>query len=433
MFVRPKKQRRQPPAIQNAGTPVSFSRPITPQPSTLAVTPEPAFVEPEKIAAQEEKQERLAEKSLPAGPPKKASWWRRTSKKKKLAIVLPALLLLCGGSVAALVITKKDAPPQQPSIVQKIEEPEAEPPKPKTEASKLTGLQIDPELNKRGVTAVMIENSTDARPQSGLLEAGIVYEAIAEGGITRFMALYQEAQPSYIGPVRSARPYYIDWLLPYNATYAHAGGSAEALQLISSLGIKDMDHGANGSAYTRVDNRFAPHNLYTSMANLDAIRNKKGWGSPDFTSFSRKADAPGKVLTATKITLAVSGPTYAVAYDYDAAQNAYKRTLAGLPHTDEKSAKQLEPKVVVALVVPYSIHPDGVHSSYKTIGTGQAYVFQDGIYQEASWSKPTQSAPLELKDAGGRVLSINAGQTWITVVGQAGMVTYTGPPAGATP
>lgn len=423
MFLQPKKRPK--PALPQ-------SRPLqAPQELPQSTVVEPAFKPPELVAREEEKQDKAAAGALPK-PPKKASWWRRQSKKKKILILVPTIFVLLGGGASAFLLTREKPTPPAPApepVVEKIEEP----PKPTTVASKLTGVQVQPELNQRGVTAIMIENSTDARPQSGLLEAGVVYEAIAEGGITRFMALFQEAQPTYIGPVRSARPYYIDWLMPYSATYAHAGGSNEALSMISSLGVRDMDHGANGSAYTRVDSRFAPHNLYTSMANLDAVRAKKGWGAPDFVGFPRKEDTLGKVLTATTINLNISGPTFAVKYEYDSALNSYKRTLAGQPHLDEKSGKQLEPKVIVALVVPYSIHPDGVHSKYQTVGSGQAFVFQDGVYQEASWTKATQKAQIEFKDAGGRVLQLNAGQTWITVVGQANMVTFTGPPAGATP
>jgi len=113
--------------------------------------------------------------------------------------------------------------------------------KPTTEASKLTGVQVDPAVNQRPTTAVMIENSTAARPQSGLDQAGVVFEAIAEGGITRFEAIYQDSQPAYLGPVRSVRPYYIQWALGFDAAIAHVGGSPEALSDIKTWNAKDLD------------------------------------------------------------------------------------------------------------------------------------------------------------------------------------------------
>src|SRR5581483_6348891 len=141
------------------------------------------------------------------------------------------------------------AAPQVGSARQPFTEPELPPvsassmhaQQPTTVASTLTGLPVDPSVNKRQVTAVMIENSLDARPQSGLDQAGIVFEALAEGGVTRFMALFQDTQPDYIGPVRSARPYYIQWLLGYDAAYAHVGGSPDALNDITAWHVKDLN------------------------------------------------------------------------------------------------------------------------------------------------------------------------------------------------
>ena len=423
MFVRPKKK-----------VPVEVLTQHHVNTGQPAVNPnDPEFLPPEEVAKQEqiiETREKSSQK--PPKPPKKASWWRRASIKKRLAVIIPVVILILGGGAAAYILTKKK-PAKPVSAATSSEAPKKEEPaKPTTVASALTGLQVEPSLNDRGVTGIMIENSVDARPQSGLLEAGVVYEAIAEGGITRFLTLYQESKPTYIGPVRSARPYYIDWLLPYGATYAHVGGSSEALQMIKDFGIKDMNEFAYGSAFERVSSRYAPHNVYTNMANLDAIRAKNNWGNPKFSGFTRKTDAPSKVQTATAIDVRISSVLFNSHYDYDSGTNSYLRSEGGQAHKDEKSGKQLTPKVVVVIVVPYSIHPDGVHSKYQTVGSGRAFVFQDGIVQETTWSKASQQAVLELKDAGGRTLALNAGQTWITAVGEASMVTYTGPPAPAT-
>ena len=164
--------------------------------------------------------------------------WSGLSKRGKIIAVVIAVLLLASSASAAVVFWpyKKPAPALKPVVVKKIE-----PPKPTTEAAKLTGLQVPFDVNKRPVVAVMIENSPDARPQSGLLDAGVVFEAVAEGGITRFLTLFQDTQPTYVGPVRSARPYYIRWMLGFDAAYAHAGGSRVAIQDIQRLGGKARD------------------------------------------------------------------------------------------------------------------------------------------------------------------------------------------------
>jgi len=300
-------------------------------------------------------------------------------------------------------------------------------PKPVIYYSNLTGLPVDPSVNQRPVTAVMIENSTDARPQSGLDQAGVVFEAVAEGGITRFLALYQDTQPSYIGPVRSVRPYYLQWLQGFDASVAHVGGSPEALSDIKTWGIKDLDQFANGSYYTRISSRYAPHNVYTSMTNLNAIEAKKGYGASKYTSFPRKADSPAKQPNAASIDFAISSYYYNAHFDYNASGNNYVRSEAGAPHIEIDQAGNkttITPKVVLALVMPQGIEADDLHTAYTTIGSGPMYAFQDGTVAQGTWSKTSGAAQFTFTDAQGQPMKLNTGQTWITVVGSAGNVSY---------
>lgn len=268
----------------------------------------------------------------------------------------------------------------------------------------------------------MIENSPDARPQSGLTAAGVVFEAIAEGGITRFLALYQDAQPDYIGPVRSVRPYYLDWLQGFDAPIVHAGGSGDALAKIRNDKLKDLnDH---KSYFERVRSRYAPHNLYTSSAKLDAYAASKGYTSSTFDGFVRKADKKLATPTAKAIDLNISGFYYNPHYDYDAASNTYKRSMQGKPHNDEKSGNQISPNVVIANVMQYSIIDREGHSGYNTIGSGKSYIFQDGDVTIGTWEKTSSKSQITFKDANGVDLPINAGQAWITAVASADRVKY---------
>jgi hypothetical protein len=294
--------------------------------------------------------------------------------------------------------------------------------------SPLTGAVVTQAESQLPVTAVMIENSDGARPQSGLSQAGVVFEALAEGGVTRFMALFEEGQPSSVGPIRSARPYFIDWLLPFNAAYAHVGGSPDALNEISSLGVKNMDEFAYGGSYTRLSSRPAPHNVYTSMSTLLALEKSKGWAATSFTSFARKADSPAKVPTATNINFAMSGPDMAVNYQYAAKTNSYLRSEAGTPMVDANTNQQLNPKVVVDMVIPWSYGPldatGAYYTAYTDIGSGQAYIFQDGTVTTGSWTKSSQNSQIQFTDSTGKPISLNAGQTWITASGKTSEVTY---------
>jgi hypothetical protein len=408
---------------------------------------EPSFVPPEKVAQDEDiidmnevssssdkDSKKVADKPGKDKKPSKQSrlktwlsdlkfWFGKRSKKQKIAIIAGIVVLLCLIGFGLYTVFGKSEPPAPAPVVVKKEE-KKEPPKPTTEASRLTGVQISPELNQLTVTGIMIENSPDARPQSGLKDAGVVFEAIAEGGITRFLTLFQEAQPDYIGPVRSVRPYYLQWLQGFDAAIAHVGGSPEALAKIRNEGIKDLDQFYNGGAYQRISGRYAPHNVYTSRGSLLALEKSKGFTSSNFTGFARKAEKAIVPATARLIDIAISGPLYNVHCDYDAATNLYLRSEGGKPHIDEKAGAQITPKVVIALVLPQGIDPDGIHTSYQPIGSGKAYIFQDGGVTDGTWSKASDKDQIHFGDANGAPLGLNPGQTWISMVGAATNITY---------
>ena len=294
--------------------------------------------------------------------------------------------------------------------------------------SQLTGMPVTAAQAAMPVTGVMIENSDGARPQSGLSEAGVIFEAIAEGGVTRFLALFQEGNPTSLGPVRSARPYYVDWLSQFDAAYAHTGGSPDGLAAISNNNVKNLDEFINAGAYTRIATRAAPHNLYTSMPALINLEKSKGYTKSTFTSFMRKADKPLVIPTATKININIAGADYAIHYDYDKLTNSYNRSEAGVPMVDNNTGKQLHPKVVIAIVVPITngaLDASGAYySEYSDIGSGKAYIFQDGGVEEGTWSKSSPTSQLLFGDANSSPQAINAGQTWVTAVGTASLVTY---------
>jgi hypothetical protein len=356
-------------------------------------------------------------------------WWKGLGRNLRFGIIAAALLLFGAAAVGYFNLL-------QPESESNLEVGEAHKIPPKTVASPLTGVQIDPPLAERPVTGVMIENSLDARPQSGLNDAGVVYEAIAEAGITRFLALYQEDQPQYVGPVRSLRPYYIDWATPFDAGIAHVGGSPEALKQIRSKG-KDLDQFFNPGAYWRQSSRAAPHNMYTSFKNLDKLNKSKGYKHSKFTSWPRKDDQPLATPKATTISVNVSSSSYNSTYKYDAKSNTYYRSEGGEKHLQLKSPndrkpKQIHPKVLIVLAMPYGIESDGYHSQYDTYGKGTAIVFQDGNVTKGVWRKANRSAQFTFKDAEGKTIELDAGQTWVVAVAAANRVSYSAPKPAAS-
>lgn len=362
------------------------------------------------------------------GKPKKhrrslKEWLKTRTKKQWAIIIIIAVLVLAGiGTGTYFLFFHKNAPVKTvtKAKVKKVA------PKPTTVPSKLTGLPVDPTVNDRTVTAVMIENSMDSRPQSGIDQAGVVFEAIAEGGITRFCAIFQDTAPAYIGPVRSVRPYYIQWAMGFDAAIAHVGGSAQALQDMKNLGVKDLDQFANGAYYQRISSRYAPHNVYTSMAKLNELEGKKGYGAGVYTSLVRKKEQPSKTPNAKSIDVRVSSTLFNSHYDYDATTNTYKRSEGGAPHmvVDEAGNQtQIAPKVVAVLTMSQGL-ADDTHMAYGTIGTGHAFIFQDGTVYEGNWKKTGNKENFTFTDNTDKTISLNPGQTWITAVGDTSYVSY---------
>lgn len=350
--------------------------------------------------------------SLRTSPWKRFTTWVAT--RPKWALILGGLLLVSGAAGATILVLnshKKETP--QVSVTKPAPKPKPAP----VFYSPLTGDKVaDEAATKQAITAIMIENSPDARPQSGLKQSGVVYEAIAEGGITRFLTLHQQDKPQLIGPVRSLRMYYVDWLAAYDASVAHVGGSAAALTEVRSGGYRDIDQFFNSASYWRAADRYAPHNVYTSFERLDALNQAKGYTSSSFTGFSRTDGKPADTPTATQITINISGPTYNTSYTYDKTTNTYQRFLAGAPHLDREDG-QITPSVVIAMKVNMTrVMEDGYRESIETIGSGSAVIFQNGTATEATWHKPDRKTGITFTDASGKDIPLVRGQTWISAV-----------------
>lgn len=316
------------------------------------------------------------------------------------------------------LLAPADAKIELPTITKKV---------PKTYESPLTGVKLDDEtLTKRPVTAVMIENSIDARPQSGIKDAGIVFEAVAEGGITRLIALYQESRPQLVGPVRSLRPYYIDWVAAFDPAISHVGGSKDALAQLRNGGYKDLDQYSHGDTYWRTPDRAAPHNVYTSFDRLDALSQSLGFTSSHFTSLPRGDAKPPETPAVAAMNINFSSAAYNTSYTYNPETKLYARSIGGEPHLD-REAGQIAPRVVIAIKVPTSHYfDDGPRQTLTTSGSGEAVVFQNGTATPATWRKTDAKSQLSFTAADGTAIPLARGQTWIAAIplGGAGSVSW---------
>ncbi|MDB5179989.1 MAG: uncharacterized protein JWN12_621 [Candidatus Saccharibacteria bacterium] len=352
--------------------------------------------------------------------PKGPNWFRRHKKLSIIFIVIAGLLVAGGTATALYFINKKPAASPAPAKVVTVIKPV-----PVKYYSPLTGEEVPTQAaTTQAVTAVMIENSPDARPQSGLKDAGVVFEAIAEGGITRFAILYQQEKPALIGPVRSVRLYYVDWLAAFNASIAHVGGSLAALNEVRNGNYRDIDQFFNGSYYYRAADRYAPHNVYTTSEKLDALNASKGYMTSTFTGFTRKDSVAAKTPTATSMSVNISSALYDSSYAYNATTNTYDRSEGGAPHLDREGG-QISPRVVIVMTIPErTVLEDGYREQIDAIGSGKAVIFQDGTVQEVTWSKASMLDQIKFTDAGGKDVPLARGQTWLTSVPEDGGVTW---------
>jgi hypothetical protein len=327
-----------------------------------------------------------------------------------------------------------------------------------TEECPLNGQMLTETHKKRWEArrpmGIMIENHLDARPQSGLTSADVIYEFVAEGGITRFLTMFYCKDARYVGPVRSARMYFIEMVRAYgnNPLYVHVGGAnhpgkADALgylQKIKWAGYNDMNQFSVpfpifARDYERNPGVATEHTMYSSTQKLwkyAADKRKLTQEDEDgvkwdenFKSWKFADGKPSTTPTAPKISYDFweGRGDYSVSWAYDAASNTYKRSQNGKPHEDKNNKKQLYAFNVVVVSMVESPANDGYaggHLLYKTLGTGKAMVFQNGEAIEGTWKKPKEEDMIRFFDKKGDEIKLVRGLTWVSAIPEGNEVTY---------
>lgn len=308
---------------------------------------------------------------------------------------------------------------------------------------------------KRRPLAVMIENTPDSRPQSGLSHADVVYEAIAEGGVTRFMALYLCGVQQYdttLAPIRSARSYFIDWASGYNRPlYVHVGGAnlpgpADALGQLSEYGWNgenDLNQFSIGYPtfirnYNRLEGKevATEHTMETSTEKLWKVGVSREWTnlSPEmkrgrtvvppqewrdgFTGwqFMDKLDSAAATVSEISYEFWTGFDQYAVKWVFDPQTRVYKRFLAGEQHVDLNNDQQIMASTVVVLLTDETGPIDEKkHMLYRTTGTGDALLYMNGQKVKATWSKKDRVSELTFA-VNGKEVELAPGLIWISVV-----------------
>jgi hypothetical protein len=289
--------------------------------------------------------------------------------------------------------------------------------------SPFTGRLLTEKITEKAVM-VSIENAPQARPQSGLEDASLVYEFLVEGGITRFLALYRDHIPDKIGPVRSLRPYLIETALEYDALLLHAGASPAGFEMLERVDIDHLDQIYKGNYYWRSSQREAPHNLYTGYFKIESYYSRlTGREYEPRFSFQEISFVEPEDIKANLIYIYYWGD-YLVLYQYDPENNMYKRFLSDLDHSHTgENNQQLTVRNIIIQRVDTEVIDSVGRLNMELDGTGQAFVFRDGIVIEGYWEKKDNNWTI-FYDQEGNGIKLNPGKTWIQIIPESAKLSF---------
>jgi hypothetical protein len=313
------------------------------------------------------------------------------------ATVLLAVLAACGGGGSSHQVKKK-------SVATTAAKPPVAP---------LTGLP-DPgqESLRRPALSIKIENTPEARPQTGLEDSDVVFDEVTEGDITRFVAVFNSKIPGVVGPIRSVRAMDPDLVSPLGGIYAYSGGIPETVGLTrGTQGVNSVDESQAGSAMFRDKARRAPHNLYGRGPDLLGKGGQPVPTHPLFNYLDASQAFSGEPVAQFTVGFKQG---YAVNYTFDAASNTWKRSTALTPFT-AASGQQIAPtNVIIEFVGCCLPSPEG--GAYQTVGQGAAWVFADGKLIRGTWARSDRSQPTKYVDGAGAPVKLRPGSTWVELL-----------------
>lgn len=325
---------------------------------------------------------------------------------------LAEVLILVGLLVAGFVLWDNFSASTTNPMMGKLK-----PKKVTTMADPISGVQESGDVFGHRVAAIVIENSTDARPQSGLNKADLVYETFAEGGITRFLTLWHSQDYKEIGPVRSARPYFVDWAASYRALFVHVGGSLDGLARISSSTVYDLNQFYNGSYFWRDNARYAPHNVYTTLAKVFEAAKSHNYPTTqtDIQAYKFKKDAESKARPVAFSFTVRFNATYPATWTYSPTDNYFYRSSLSVPLKDRVSGEQIKAKNILIGFsdFAYGLNADGIQKvDIRTTGSGAAIIYIDGVKTAGTWERSGNNI-IRFYDTAGKEVKLNPGTSWV--------------------
>lgn len=351
----------------------------------------------------------------------------KSDRKLQLMLVVSAGLLIMAVGIAVAVMlqprvdTKKSTEKKSSNSEVNVNDE-----KPTVLPRHLDGIMVAAADANMVPACVMIENAafSGVRPQSGISAAQVVYEIIVEGGITRWMAVFAGEKTDVVGPVRSSRDTYLEFVSELNCAYVHAGGSYLSMQAIQRFELRDIDGLREYQWFWRDSTKSSPHNFFTSTDNLyKAISEGHSWADPptyspwNFVDDEEiEDDELAKEESATEVNIAFGG-SYDVQYRYNEQEKNYKRWNGGVEHIDKNTGKTLTARNIIIQKVP-----DGEYLPWKGLvnfsvtGEGEVYIARLGTLTKGTWEKKDRLARTQFFADDGEEIPLARGTTWVEIV-----------------
>ena len=274
----------------------------------------------------------------------------------------------------------------------------------------------------RAALSVKIENTPQARPQTGLELADVVYDEVVDGGITRFLAIFQSTGTDPIGPIRSVRPIDPSLVWPIGGIFAYSGGVPPEVKAIDAAPVLALDEDGAGPAMFRVSSRRAPHNLYGHPGKFWARGGTPIPPPPLFQYLPPGAVFAGQPVASFTVDQSPDR-SYDPTYSWDAASRTWKRAYGSQPFV-MADGTQIAPTDVVVQQTVYTPSPGASGAVGQTVGQGPVWVFTDGKVAQGQWIRPSLGQPARYVDAAGNPILLAPGRTWVELA--AGGVTLGG-------
>ena len=335
--------------------------------------------------------------------------------KKKIYYILLAFFLLVFLIllITYVVLSSGNKPRQSVNPPKQIKEVK------KTEES---SLKIYDENSNDRPIAYMIDNNIGEAKHAGLQDSYLNYEIIVEGGLTRIMAIYKDKKVTLIGPIRSARHYFLDYALENDAIYAHFGWSPQAENDIKQMGVNNINGMTDPEPYRRDEKAKAPHNVFTNTSFIKSYIDKKkydsesnNWKLLNLSAKEINLATESSPDVANKVSMTYSENEYRT-YSYDQSNKHYLRSQNGKPHLDRKSNEQLHYKnIIIMKVKNESIDSEG-RQTLDNVGSGAGYYITNGYYRKINWSKQTRMSKTNYTYEDGSTVTLNDGNTFIQIV-----------------